>query len=284
MLKNALVIAVLALGGAAVFASCSSKTDCPEGASHCACKVSQPFCNNGLTCMDNICINPGVVNMMGMGGMAGTGGSGVHAGGSSGTGSGGSTGAPEVCTSTADATVCRKCIDSSCCNEFNACLKDSLDCRRLISCLGNCNDGDSVCQDNCVNASSDQGVNTLVNLFMCIDKRCTTAMGGTSACDPEPAPDGGVKPPVGDGGAMCTHPTNANACRLCLDDKCCAYVQQCVSASSPCGQFGTCLDKCMDAACETMCAMQFPAGVQPLDGLSQCGDMNCAAACAAPPM
>jgi hypothetical protein len=175
--------------------------------------------------------------------------------------------------------VCRRCIDSGCCGEFNACLRDNLDCRRLISCLSNCNDGDTVCQDNCVAVSSQTGVDLLVGLFACIDNRCTTAKGGSNACDPVPAPDAGPVVTADGGGPVCTDPINATACRVCLDQKCCAQVSQCVSASSACAQFGSCLDKCLDTACENQCAMQFPAGVQPLDQLDQCGTANCAQSC-----
>jgi hypothetical protein len=293
MLKNALVIAVLALGGVTAFTSCTSKNnDCAPGASHCPCKGAVPFCDGKLTCMDNICINTGTANMMMTGGMGGndtgsggraTGGRGGSAGNVGSTGGKGGSGAPEVCMSTPDATTCRKCIDSGCCNEFNGCLRDNLDCRRLINCLANCNDGDTVCQDNCVAVSSQTGVDLLVGLFTCIDNKCTTEKGGSNACDPEPPGDGGMGgsgPPVGDGGmAMCTDPINATPCRLCLDQKCCSQVNACVSRTSPCAMFGDCVVNCMDAACEQMCATKFPAGVQPLDNLDMCGNANCAQVC-----
>src|SRR5881394_3686050 len=122
MLKNALVIAVLALGGAAVFASCSSKSACSPGASHCACKDSAPFCNTGLSCLmnENICVSMGTIGMMGLGGMDQSGGGGTSGGSKGGTsggfggtsgGKGGTSGGkggaggsstPETCTSTAD--------------------------------------------------------------------------------------------------------------------------------------------------------------------------------------
>jgi hypothetical protein len=292
MLKNALVIAVLVLGGAAVFASCGTNTTCPAGARRCPCTPTGG-CDSGLMCLtgENVCIAisamPGFGGSTGTGGNTQTGGKGGTPGGQGGTpgGQGGTPGGQGgtpgngTCPSAIGATTCRMCIDQKCCLELTTC-QNSAPCGNLLSCLGKCADNDQACVNACANANQ-AGITPLNNLFDCLDGKCT------EACPTTPPPDGGAggaggsAPPVGDGGAnTCPDPANATPCRICIDQKCCPQFNTC-NNSAMCPAFANCLSACAmgDTACEQACATKFPGGVTPLDAFEQCGQQNCSTTC-----
>jgi hypothetical protein len=303
MFRNALLLAVLALGGLAAVSNCSSNSPCPPGAHRCACTATGS-CNSQLICMDNICFdmtatkNMGGNMGLGMGGMGGgpfnngSGGSntnnntgGIIAGGTGGSGPTGTGGAP-MCSSPTTANACTKCLAGMCCKELVTCrlspspvaaANDPMgrECNALLSCLQNCAVGDKPCEDNCLNQHP-TGTQPLVDLLDCLDGKCnapcdnSTTDGGTT--------DGGG--PVADGGAPTCGGPNRNACGMCVDQKCCAEYSAC-NASPACVTYATCLNNCAvgDTKCEQACATATPAGVPIYNKLDLCGTGNCSQAC-----
>jgi hypothetical protein len=282
MLKNALVLAVLVLGGGVIVTNCGSNTTCPAGARRCSCTPTGG-CDKGLMCLmgENVCV--ALTSVMGGNmGAGGTAGSNTQTGGKGGTSGQGGTSGPATCTSSIGASTCRMCIDQKCCLELTTC-QNSGPCGSLLTCLGNCADGDQACVNACATANQ-AGVPPLNNLFDCLDAKCT------EACPTEPTPDGGAggaggsAPPVGDGGQnACVDPPNATACRVCIDQKCCSQFNACDN-SPICQQFAKCVSACAmgDTACEQACATKYPGGVTPLDTFEQCGHQNCDIPCMAP--
>jgi hypothetical protein len=293
MLKKALVIAVLVLGGAAVFGtSCGSNTTCPEGGRHCACKAGN-VCNSGLMCDDGVCISmtipPGMGGMTGTGGAGtGTGGSNPQQGGKGGTGTNPGQGgqSANVCMDMPGDNECVMCADHMCCTELTGCGNLPA-CVSLFNCLGKCDAADTACEDACA-AKYPTGIAPINMLFRCIGDNgpCGVPCGGPPETDGgvhDGGGAGGSTPPAGDGGTnVCTNTPNTNECGICVHNKCCSSFTAC--ANNPaCGSFGDCVDKCTigDTACESACTTKFPAGVPLLDALNMCGDANCKAACPA---
>jgi hypothetical protein len=285
MLKNALVIAVLVLGGAAVFGtSCGSNTTCPAGARRCAC-TAVGACDTGLTCSDNVCVSMSVPT--GMGGMTGNGGAGgsTQQGGKSGGGGSVSTGGqgggqnPGLCTSSPTDNECVMCADQMCCAELNGC-QNTPECVALFNCLGPCADGDTACVDACA-AAHQPGISAINALFKCLDTKCPSTCGPPDGGAGGATGAGGSPHPVGDGGAnVCANTANTTACGVCVHNNCCSTFTACTNTPA-CASFGDCVDMCAagDTACENTCATKFPAGVAPLDALNVCGNANCKAAC-----
>jgi hypothetical protein len=295
MLKNVLVVAVLVLGGAVAFTSCGTNTTCPAGARRCSCTTTGA-CDTGLMCMDNVCVGVGApMNFGGMagsgnggnGGMVGQGGRGgmVGQGGRGGTPGTGGTSGPPVCADPPMATVCDKCVDSKCCAELDFC-GNSAECRAFYNCLRACPDvNPAPCEAACENMHP-MGIQPLVNLFRCLDDKCTVE------CPVTPPPDGGAggtpgtggggggTPPGDAGPAVCTNKPNDTVCRMCVNQKCCAEFSAC-NGNAMCVQFDQCFNACAigDTACENGCAMKFPGGITAYDKFSTCVNGPCGASC-----
>jgi len=164
-----------------------------------------------------------------------------------------------ACDAAVDCTTCQNCaFDGVCRDELQTCALNT-DCIDLANCINACPANDPMCPTMCVQLSPN-GFDDYVNITDCLFcQECTgscgidkVAYGCQASCD----------------NAM----NDCNACFTCVTAPggLCADDLAICQANPECTALSTCLNGCMDQACEAMCAQDHVDGIADYNAIIIC--------------
>jgi hypothetical protein len=108
------------------------------------------------------------------------------------------------------------------------------------------------------------------------DARSPDASAPDASAPDANAPDSSV--PDAGGGLSCVVEPLEQECDECLKQECCESLSAC---TGQCMQLLSCSQSCFDDACADSCALQYPGGVEGVNGIYDCMVLDCADSCEA---
>jgi hypothetical protein len=169
------------------------------------------------------------------------------------------------------ASACGLCVSSACVTPIGQCNSDP-ECGAAWACIGRCDvaisgNVDEACAARCGTPSTSEGSQHLTLLGNCR----TSGPGALCPCGGE----AGVSIVDAPSDATCTHKVDANVCRACIEERCCAELGLC-DADAQCFALKNCTYNCTTSACEQACYDASPAGIGPYGDLLGCAMVGCA--------